>query len=266
MKVPNDTNNVTIVHVFGTPYEMGLAQGRLLQDEAHAFFDEVVDYYLEEVDDDFGKYLFFLPKWARKGALHFLLMRVLDLQHLATRFYTPKYFYEEMRGIAKGANLPYHLVRNMNMIPELVQMTCSMMGAWGNATKNGIDEDGNSISGGLLQMRTLDWEDKGPFQKYMTVTVYHPEAGNGHSFAMFGFPAFIAALTGYSEADVGISEKAWLKTDTDGAKKSRFGYPPSFLMRDVLQFDRSHREAEQRAMTHKRTNAIFFGVGDKETN
>ena len=115
----------------------------------------------------------------------------------------------------------------MNMIPELVQMTCSMMGAWGNATANGTDEDGNAISGGLLQMRTLDWEDKGPFQKYMTVTVYHPEEGNGHAFAMFGFPAFIAALTGYSDADVGISEKAWLKTDADGAKKSRFGYPNS---------------------------------------
>ena len=42
-------------------------------------------------------------------------------------------------------------------------MQCSMMGAWGDATKNSVTEDGVTLEGSLLQLRALDWETKGPF-------------------------------------------------------------------------------------------------------
>ena len=51
----------------------------------------------------------------------------------------------------------------VNMLPSLVQMQCSMLGAWGKATA-----DGN-----LVQYRTLDFGG-GPFANNNILTVHHP--------------------------------------------------------------------------------------------
>ena len=44
-------------------------------------------------------------------------------------------------------------LRAINMLPELVQMQCSMMGAWGAATKGAA----GAASGALVQLRSLDF-------------------------------------------------------------------------------------------------------------
>mgnify|MGYP004054821373 CR=1 FL=1 len=54
---------------------------------------------------------------------------------------------------------------NVNMLPELVQMQCSMMGAWGAATPTGH----------LTQLRTLDFGE-GPFANASVLVVHHPKA------------------------------------------------------------------------------------------
>ncbi len=42
--------------------------------------------------------------------------------------------------------------------------SCSMFGAWGNATKDSK----------TIQLRALDWDIDGPFRKYPAILVYHP--------------------------------------------------------------------------------------------
>ena len=54
-------------------------------------------------------------------------------------------------------------VRRVNMIPELVRMTCTMFGAWGGA----------SASGNLLQLRALDF-GSGPLANFTTLSVHRP--------------------------------------------------------------------------------------------
>ena len=55
-------------------------------------------------------------------------------------------------------------IEQVNMLPELIRMQCSMMGAWGKSTS----------SGKLLQLRTLDFGG-GPFGNRTMLVVNHPE-------------------------------------------------------------------------------------------
>jgi len=54
-------------------------------------------------------------------------------------------------------------LQEVNMLPELIRMQCSMLGAWGKATPDG----------GLTQLRTLDFGG-GPFANRNILNVHHP--------------------------------------------------------------------------------------------
>lgn len=58
-----------------------------------------------------------------------------------------------MQGIADATNYTYETIRRIHMIGELTKGSCSMYGAWGNATAGGK----------TLQLRALDWDTDGPF-------------------------------------------------------------------------------------------------------
>jgi hypothetical protein len=61
---------------------------------------------------------------------------------------------QEMKGLAKGTGLPLDQVVATNMVPEIIQLSCSMMGAWGKATEESQD-------GALVQLRALDFTANG---------------------------------------------------------------------------------------------------------
>jgi len=138
------------------------------------------------------------------------------------------------------------------MFPELIRAQCSMFGAWGTAIPS------SSTPGSLLQLRSLDWATNGPFQQWPLVSVYNPSAG-GHSFASLAWPGFVGALTGYSTAPLGLSQKVW--SGFNGTF-SRFGIPFTFLLRDILQYDEDIDSALGRIANAERTCAIFVGLGE----
>lgn len=76
-----------------------------------------------------------------------LAKKLLDLNYLITKKYTPKRWEDEMRGVADGCGIPAKHWRRINLIPELLKASCSIGGWWGPATK----------SGQLIQLRALDW-------------------------------------------------------------------------------------------------------------
>lgn len=88
-------------------------------------------------------------------------------------------------------------IKRVNMLPELIRMTCTMLGAWDQA----------SASGNLLQLRALDF-GSGPFANFTTLAVHRP--GNGaRSFASISFPGLVGVITGIGEGGIGLSEKVW---------------------------------------------------------
>lgn len=64
--------------------------------------------------------------------------------------------------------------------------------------------------------------------------VYHPNAGNGHAFAILTWAGFVGAMTGFSSAPMGVCEKVWLGYN---GTSSRIGAPWHFVLRDILQYD-----------------------------
>ena len=116
------------------------------------------------------------------------------------------YLEEEMDGIAEGmcsslgssCNTTHWKaqIRTINMLPELIKMACTALGAWGPA----------SASGKLFQLRALDF-GTGPFGNFTLLNVYrNPDAGE-RAFASITFPGMVGVITGVAQKGVGISEK-----------------------------------------------------------
>lgn len=125
-------------------------------------------------------------------------------------------------------------IRRVHMIGELTKGSCSMYGAWGNATA--------SIGGKLLQLRALDWDvegaaccdsyyvsvclaltsgcamclllvllwsaSAGPFKNFPQITVYHGNgsAETGNTFANVGWSGWMGLITGMSQNQLAVSE------------------------------------------------------------
>jgi len=172
-----------------------------------------------------------------------------------TRFYTPDYWFEEIRGLADGSGMDYNRMLEIHMFPELIQAACSMVGAWGDATAQ------SALQGSLVQLRALDWAVDGPFQQYPMVLVYHPDKGNGHPFSIVSWAGFVGTISGMSSAPFGVCEKVWISYT---GFKSRIGYPWHFLLRDILQYDNTVDDAVNRIAKTHRTCSIWVGLGTPE--
>jgi len=236
-----DDQQFYLVHIYGDPYQMGYAHGTLLRPQIQAFVTEVWQYILDEIPLHE-----IYPELA-----NFTVEEALQLQADATRPYTPDYWFEEIRGLADATGLDYDSILRIHMLPELTKGSCSMFGAWGNATA--------SLQGKLLQLRALDWDTDGPFKNYPALVVYHPS--NGHTFANLGFTGWIGSITGVSSKRMSISEIGVSFPDSTFGKESRFGYPFVFVLRDILQFDDTVENTTNRLNTTHRTCDLILGAG-----
>lgn len=133
-----------MLHVYGSMYQMGMAQGVLLKDDLQVFIHELWDYIEEQIEEAIPKKI---PNFLKKGLSNFAIGTVLDLNYEITLPYTNKKYYEEMRGIADGSGVDFSYFRRIHMIGELTKGACSMFGAWGKATTEGQ----------VVQLRALDW-------------------------------------------------------------------------------------------------------------
>ncbi|XP_065920263.1 protein dcd1B-like isoform X2 [Dysidea avara] len=119
-----------------------------------------------------------------------------------------------------------------------------------------------TAAGGTLQLRALDWDIDGPFKNYPQVTIYHPNKGNGHTFANVGWTGWIGSITGMSSVQMAISEIGVSFPDDTFGHESRFGVPFTYLLRDILQFDNTLTDSMTRMTNAHRTCNLILGVGD----
>ena len=210
-----------VLHVYGSPKEMGRAHGLLLGDFAATFLnDKMPAFFEQQVESVLPAGL---PDWLVKLFDESVASAAPEVFNIALEYVygvqksylesSPSHVLDELAGMAEGLcesgapidrgsrgvggacdvqKLTGRLIR-FNLLPELIRMSCSIVGATGNSTP----------SGGLNQLRALDFGG-GPFANYSLLTVYHPDAGN--SFASVGFAGFSNLVTGISQF-VGLSEK-----------------------------------------------------------
>ena len=162
---------ITVVHLTGTPYEIGLAHGTLLKGEIIEVNKPYFEYYaqfLEKYSDQWSK----LSKTFKKRI--------------------PQEYLEEMRGISDGAQIAFDKIFFLNALT-----TISMAdGCFAFAFKDNESK--------IITVRQIDISTNSPLSKKMILYIIKPQTGYG--FAALLNPGWVSGESGMNERGVTISE------------------------------------------------------------
>ncbi|HIH97248.1 MAG TPA: hypothetical protein HA348_07240 [Thermoplasmata archaeon] len=246
-KIGQGINEITVLYVKGTPYEMGFQHGKLLRDDIRKCIDGVLNACYEFVGKEVK-----LPL-ADRTLANFLL----DEAYKKMEPYIPNDYKEEMEGLADGSGVSLKDIHRLHALPGLTETSCSAFAAFGNAT-----EDGN-----LYQLRILDYIIGLGIQDYPVITVYQPNEGN--SFVNIGWAGFTGVISGMNDKGIAISEKGYGGPGEESPgilepqpKETIEGIPMIFLLKKVLQHANSVDEATGIMKSADKTNYFVYVVGD----
>lgn len=183
---------------------------------------------------------------------------LLDLNWSIALPYVPQRYIDEMQGIVDGSGgkVDGDLLRRINMVPELTQAACSVLGAWGPST----------VGNALYHLRALDWDSNAPISQYPAVVIYEPTEEGSNTFANIGFVGLIGVLTAISKKGISAGEKVYYDISDAGAKKTYKGEPWMWVLRDTVQFSNNLADVEERLNSANRTMMIHNGWGSLPDN
>jgi len=223
-----DVNGALVLHVKGSPYEMGYQNGFLLKDSIQAR----IQYQIQEMID-MGYSYEYLLNCAQAMEPHI-----------------PQEYVQEMQGLADGANMNYTDVLLAQIEGDIIfygpgWTGCSGFVVFGNATRDGHLYHGRSLDGVFsLSPEPID-----------LVTVYEPE--NGNVFVNVGWFGAIGVLTGMNKEGITVGNK--LSSSTD---KTLDGMPALFMLRKMLQYSNNLTEAIDIICQTDRTFGLNIVLGD----
>ncbi len=228
-KIGSGDDEITVVVVSGTPYEMGYQLGKALKDEVKACMTGFL-------------------KYGQMGDPERFNNKVLDDAWISVEPYIKDRFKEELRGLADGSEVSWEELKRAHMIPVVGNYACSGVSVWGDATENGH----------LYQIRNLDFTMGGGLQDYPTIVIYLPNEGIPHASATFA--GYIAAHTGINAKGIVLSEKGASPDneypfDLDGTHFST-------LFRDILYDANTLDEALNMIKSTKLIKRYHLYVGD----
>ena len=226
-----------VIHLYGSPYEMGFAQGALLKKQAVAMYEAFWAYLVEDAGGEAAVEEMIIP--IQRDSAPFVSKRTT----------------EEIRGLQDATGYNATRLLWLHLFPESSGGHCSMFGAWGSATRD-------SYNGETLQMRALDYMTDNFLADNHALTVYHPRDGEGHAFINVGFAGISTVVTGISTAPLALSQIGVSNPDdTFGPQRNGKGTPFIFLLRDLLQ-DQSSLEGVRNALgAANRTLDLILGFG-----
>ncbi len=215
-----------VLHLKGTPREMGLQHGKLLKD----LIQQNVSAFLEG------------PRSAllSKRGIHFKEQLPNLIKHI------PQNLWEEMEGVAEGAEIAFEKILLLNLFPEMFH--CSAIVAYGNATHERE----------LYHVRVLDYKiGKGLSNSAVLMIV---EPNDGHPFMNVGYAGFIGSVTGMNAQKIAIGEIG------GQGYGSWDGIPMAFLIRMILEKASTLEEAKEMLTKAPRTCEYFYILSDGKDN
>ena len=224
-------DEISVVVVKGSPFEMGRSMGVLLKNE---------------VRDCMGG---FLAAVRNQDAKMFADDK-LDAAWEAIAPHTDPRFIEELRGLAEGAGIPLYILRRTHMIPVVSPWACSCLAVWG----------GMSQTGGLYQIRNLDFITGAGLQDYPVIVVYLPDKGIAHACTTFA--GYIGANSGMNAKGICLSEKG--NSPADGYPYDLNGSHFSSLFRRLLYDARSLEDVEDILRETRWFKSYYFIIGSAE--
>jgi len=196
----DEIDGVQVMHLIGTPYDMGFQQGTMLR---------------EEVLQDFRAILATAEKYGHTQA-H------LQQAWSTARPYVPAAMLEEMQGLADAVNLSLDDVAMIQMIPSLFH--CSVFAAWGNATADGRLYYARSFDFPL----TIQDPESGRLAQDNVVLIVREPTG-GHASLSPSIAGLIGSTGGFNDQGIATAVlSCWSHDETTA------GTPMSFRQQTVL--------------------------------
>jgi len=222
-----------VLHLKGTPYEMGYQHGALMKKDVR----ENMEYLVHEKGGtklvDFGP-IKVTPKQ--------LIATILRIQQP----HVPKKFFEELDGLADGSGLDRQDARVGNFIPEMFH--CSGFAIMDSATKDGT----------LYHGRVLDYAIDWRLQEHAVIIVAEPN--DGIPFVNVSYAGFIGSVTGMNANHVSIGEMG-------GRGLGHWeGIPMAFLVREALEKGNTLEEAIGVFRDNPRTCEYYYVIADAKDN
>jgi hypothetical protein len=227
--VGSGSDEIPLVVVSGTPYEMGKALGTLMKSEIETCMTRYLA-IVQQAD----------PIRASKEALDAAWKSVSP--HVDDRFK------EELRGLAEGCGVPLAELIRGHMVPVVSDYACSGVAVWGSNTKDGH----------LYQIRNLDFSMDVGLQDCPALVVYLPEKGFPHILPTFA--GCIGANTGMNTQGIALGEKG-------GSPESEYPFDLNgnhfmMLFRDILYDADSLERAKYMITASKLIKRYHLYVGD----
>ncbi len=201
-----------VVHLRGSPYEMGYQHGALLRDRVHAG-EAAFNSLLQQVKDMTGIPLF-------------VLNFGLDCVYRMCMPHIPAHLRREMEGLADGAGADLKTLRRVHVVSEVSERNCSSFAVFGDATHDGR----------LYHGHNFDWNMDAGIQNNAALFLYEPD--DGLPFAAYGYIGMIGFVSGMNME--GISVGFIGAVTRDGRLAS---LPLMLMLRRVLQEARSVEDA-----------------------
>ncbi len=227
-----EVDGYKVLHIKGSPYEMGYQQGVLLKDDIHKLVRHLFDVKAKEFKVEI------VPGLKINPNPKILIATISENQ----KKYVPKRYYEELRGVADGSGANYNEVLVANFLPELFH--CSGFALSGSATKDGT----------LYHGRILDYGCDWQLQEHAVLTIAEPDGKI--PFANVTYAGFIGSVTGMNAKKVSIGEM--------GGKGIGHwdGVPMALLVRWALEEANTLEEAVAIFRDHPRTCEYYYVIAD----
>ena len=222
-----------VLHLKGTPREMGYQHGALLRDKVRSNMHNILEVQGEKTLVEVGP----LKLKPRQG-----IDMIVGIQEP----YVPKKYFEELEGLAEGSGLTVADARAGNFLPELFH--CS-----GFAIANSATKDGTLYHGRVLDY-AIDWN----LQEHAVLIVAEPDGGI--PFVNVTYAGFIGSVTGMNAEHVSVGEMG------GGGLGFWAGMPMAFLVREVLEKGKDLETAISVFRDNRRTCQYFYVVADGKTN
>jgi hypothetical protein len=228
-----EVNGALVVHLKGTPYEMGYQHGALLRERVrqnmHTLLVENAEKHtIVEVGP--------LRVTPRAG-----IEMILKIQAP----YVDQRYFDELEGVAAGSGTDFIDVRAANFIPEMFH--CSGFALAHTATKDGE----------ILHGRVLDYAIDWGLQNHAVLIVCEPEGRV--PWVNVSYAGFIGSVTGMNAAQISVGEMG------GGGLGHWEGRPMALLVREALETSKSLEEAIATFRDGPRTCQYFYVIADGET-
>ncbi len=225
-----EVDGYRVLHLKGTPYEMGYQHGALLKDDIRELVRFLFEVKAKELKADIAGVKLLDPKQAIWGITQ------------TQKKYVPARFFEEMKGIAAGAGMEERDIVIANFIPELFH--CSGFAISGGATKDGT----------LYHGRILDYSCDWHLQDHAVLVVAEPEGKI--PFVNVIYTGFIGSVTGMNADHVSIGEMG-------GKGLGHWdGVPMAMLVRMVLEDAKTLDDAIAIFRDRPRTCEYYYVIAD----